>query len=131
MFEVWTKPEHIVKWWGPKGFTNTIHKMDVKVDGKWSFIMHGPDGVDYPSLVVYSEIIKPEKLAYTVGSEDEPGQFNAVVTFEEMPGNETFLTMKSIFRTAAERDFVIKQVNAIEGGNQTVDKLGHYLALLT
>ena len=46
LWKVWTEPKHIAQWWGPKGFTNTIHKMEVKPGGRWDFIMHGPDGVD-------------------------------------------------------------------------------------
>ena len=48
VFRMWTDPAHIVHWWGPNGFTTTIHEMDVRPGGMWRFIMHGPDGVDYP-----------------------------------------------------------------------------------
>ena len=40
-WEVWTNPEHIANWWGPNGFTNTIHTMDVAEAGKWRLTMHG------------------------------------------------------------------------------------------
>ena len=53
VYEAWTNPRHIAQWWGPKGFTNTIHEMEVKVGGVWRFIMHGPDGTDYPNKVVF------------------------------------------------------------------------------
>src|ERR1700722_8445011 len=84
VFEVWTKPEHIAKWWGPDGFTNTIKEMEVKPGGVWRFIMHGPNGMDFPTKIVYSEVVKPERLAYRVGAHDEndPNFFDVVVTFE-------------------------------------------------
>ena len=46
------------EWWGgPRGFTTTTHEIDVRVGGTWRFNMHGPDGVDYPNVVVYREIV--------------------------------------------------------------------------
>ena len=44
VFEAWTKAEHVIHWYGPTGFTLTIHEMEVKPGGVWRFIMHGPDG---------------------------------------------------------------------------------------
>ena len=42
MWEAWTSPEHIVNWWGPDGFTGTVHQMDFKEGGEWSLTLHGP-----------------------------------------------------------------------------------------
>jgi uncharacterized protein YndB with AHSA1/START domain len=61
VWEVWTNPEHIVNWWGPDGFTNTIHKMDVEVNGEWNLTMHGPDGTNYPNKSIFKEIIPFKK----------------------------------------------------------------------
>ena len=58
----WTDPEHVAKWWGPTGFTNTIYEMDVRPGGVWRFVMHGPDGIDYQNKIVYIEVVKPERL---------------------------------------------------------------------
>ena len=59
VFEAWTDPHHVAQWWGPNGFTNTIHEMDVTPGGVWRFVMHGPDGVDYPNRIVYIEVVNP------------------------------------------------------------------------
>src|ERR1700679_803985 len=64
IWEVWTKPEHIAKWWGPTGFTNTITKMDMVPGGDWELIMHGPDGTDYPNKSVFKEIIPFKRIVY-------------------------------------------------------------------
>lgn len=42
-FRAWTEPEHLKNWWGPAGFTNTFHEFDLRVGGKWTFTMHGPE----------------------------------------------------------------------------------------
>jgi uncharacterized protein YndB with AHSA1/START domain len=129
VFEAWTNPIHLIQWWGPKGFTNTVHEIDVRVDGVWRYTMHGPDGVDYENKIVYLEVIKPEKLIYAHGddSEDDPGQFEVTVTFDEQ-GGKTELTMRMRFKSAAESDKVVKDYGAIEGAKSTLDRLEELLA---
>ena len=129
VFDAWTDPKHVPHWWGPNGFTITVHEMDVRPGGVWRFIMHGPDGVDYPNRIVYDEIARPERLVYTHGgeSEDDPAQFQTTVTFAEQ-GAQTRLTMRALFRSAADRDRVVKEYGAIEGGNQTLARLAEHLA---
>jgi uncharacterized protein YndB with AHSA1/START domain len=92
-------------------------------------IMHGPDGVDYPNHSVFTEVVKPERLVYSHGGRRESGpniQFEQTVIFENLNG-KTRLTMRLLFPSAADRDRVVKQFNAIEGGNQTLDRLGEKL----
>ena len=48
VWETWIKPEHISKWWGPKGFYTKVLEMDFRPGGKWSYLMIGPDGNEYP-----------------------------------------------------------------------------------
>ena len=65
VFKMWTDPKHVGRWWGPRGFTTTIHEMDVKPGGIWRLTMHGPDGRDYKNKVVFLEVEEPERLVYT------------------------------------------------------------------
>ena len=128
VFDAFTDPEHVGQWWGPNGFTTTTHEMNVRPGGVWRYIMHGPDGVDYPNKIVYHEVVKPERLVYSHGGDDdEPAHFGVTVTFADQ-GGKTRLTMRSIFPTAAARDKVVKEYGAIEGGNQTLARLAAYLA---
>jgi uncharacterized protein YndB with AHSA1/START domain len=130
VFEMWTDPKHLMHWYGPRGFTITIQEMDVRPGGAWNMIMHGPDGANYPNHSVFTEVVKPERLVYVHDGRREGGSnsdFEQTVTFEEQ-GAKTLLTMRLLFPTAADRDRVVKQFNAIEGGNQTLDRLGERLA---
>jgi uncharacterized protein YndB with AHSA1/START domain len=128
VFDAWIDPEHIGEWWGPRGFTITTHEMDVRPGGVWRFMMHGPDGVDYPNRIEYLEIVRPERLVFDHGGEvKDESEFHVTVTFEEESG-KTRLTMRSLFATAAEREKVVREYGAIEGGNQTIDRLVEYLA---
>lgn len=130
VWKVWTDPNHVGNWWGPRGFTNTIESMEVKPGGQWRFIMHGPDGTDYPNLIVYREVDPPSRLTYAHSDEKDDGiHFFTTVTFEA-DGNKTNVTMTAVFPTAEARDYVVENFGAIEGGKQTLDKLGEYLAAL-
>lgn len=128
VFDAWTDPKHLIKWWGPQGFTNTFHEINVKPGGVWRFIMHGPDGVDYPNFIIFRELVKPERITWTHGEdENEATHFQSSAIFER-EGNHTRLTLKSLFPTAEERDRVIREYGAIEGGNSTLDSLEEYVA---
>ena len=122
-------PKHVVNWWGPRGFTTTIEKMDVRPGGVWKHVMHGPDGTDYPNSSVFKEVVKPERIVYSHGGgkKGEPGaHFMATWTFEAM-GDKTRVTMRGVFDTAADRDRVVKEYGAIEGGKQTLERFAEYL----
>lgn len=127
VFRVWTDPKHVAQWWGPNGFTNTIHEMEVKPGGVWRLTMHGPDGVDYPNKIVFHKVVRPELLVYSHGDENDPGQFEVTVNFVEK-GEKTELTMRGVFRTKEELDQVVKKYGAREGQTQTMNRLEAYLA---
>ena len=129
VFKVWTEQEHIAKWWGPDGFTNTIHKMDVRPGGIWSLTMHGPDGTDFLNNMVYTKIVNQELIVYThdAAFENETGQFETTVNFEKQ-GNKTKLTMRMVFNSKKERDQVAEKYGAVEGLSQNLKRLNEYLS---
>jgi len=130
VWDAWTDPQKVVQWWGPKGFTTTIHEMDVRPGGVWRHTMHGPDGTDYPNKSIFLEVVKPERIVYSHGGgrKGDPGaQFEATWTFEAQEA-KTKLTLRMVFATAAARELVVKTYNAIEGGHQTLGRLAEMLA---
>lgn len=62
IFAAFRNPEILTKWWGPAGFTNTFSQFEFQKGGKWVFVMHGPDGKNYPNESVFEEIIPDEKI---------------------------------------------------------------------
>ncbi len=128
VFKVWTQPEHIAQWWGPKGFTNTIQEMDVRPGGVWRFVMHGPDGVDYPNRIVFQEVVPVQRLAYSHGMDagDAPAQFHVTVTMDDRDG-QTLLTMRMLLASAQERAQMM-EFRALDGLNSTLDCLEEHLA---
>lgn len=127
VFGAYTDPDKIGQWWGPNGFTTTTHSMDFSVGGKWEYTMHGPDGTDYPNWVLYKEIISPEQIVYDHGGEiGEPAHFKTTLLFEDL-GGRTRLTLRMVFPTKEARDKTV-EFGAIEGGNQTLNRLEKFLA---
>jgi uncharacterized protein YndB with AHSA1/START domain len=65
VFSAWVNPEELKNWWGPEGFTTTIHEMNVDVNGNYKFNMHAPNGETYVLAGQYLEIVQNEKLVFT------------------------------------------------------------------
>lgn len=62
VFAAIAAPERLARWWGPAGFTNTFTACDFVPGGRWSLVMHGPDGTDYPNENVFLEIEAPRRV---------------------------------------------------------------------
>ncbi|HVU16097.1 MAG TPA: SRPBCC family protein [Candidatus Didemnitutus sp.] len=134
LWEAWTNPEHVAQWWGPRGFSTQIETMDVRVGGTWKHVMRGPDGVLYPNESVFTEVEKPERIVYRHGGRRTGGpEVNHVSTwtFEDLGPQRSRLTIRMVFGTAAERDFIVKEFGAIEGGKQTLGRLDEFLPTVT
>ena len=121
-----SEPEHLIQWWGPTGFTNTFHEIDVRPGGVWRFIMHGPDGTNFDNYVRFLEVVERERLVFDQGSRADDVMHSSSIVLEDADGG-TLVTLRVIFPTRARRDEVVKKFNAIEGGNQTLARLAEHL----
>ena len=123
VWEAWTNPQHIAKWWGPNGFTNTITTMDMKPGGEWILTMHGPDGTDYKNKSIFKEVILHKKIVF----DHIAPNFTATIEFKAQ-GEQTHLTWHMLFETVEQFIQVVKTFKADDGLKQNVDKLNAYLA---
>ncbi len=127
VFRAWTEARHLARWFGPLGFTTTTHAFDFRPGGTWDFAMHGPDGTTYPNWIEWQEIVPPERIRYRQGARaDDPDAFETTVTFAER-GDGTEITLRTLFGTKAQRDHVAEHYRAVEGGRQTLARLGTYV----
>lgn len=128
VFAAWQKPENLAQWWGPRGFSVTTESMEMRSGGHWKYVMHGPDGTDYPNHVRFDQVIVPELITYSNsgGRQGDHVSFRATATFVDQAG-KTELTMSMIFPTKADRDRVIAEYGAVEGLNDTTDRLNEFL----
>jgi uncharacterized protein YndB with AHSA1/START domain len=62
VFAVFEQPDRLANWWGPKDFTNTFEQFEFKPGGRWVFVMHGPNGANYPNESVFREIQPDTKI---------------------------------------------------------------------
>lgn len=130
VWQAMSDPKHVVNWWGPRGFTTTIEQMDFRVGGVWKQTLHGPDGTNYPNKSMFKEIVPHERIVFSHGGgrEDGPGiSFIATWTFEDAGAGKTKLTLRQVFWSPSDRDFVVKEFGAVEGGRQTFERLAEHL----
>lgn len=104
VYEAWANPNHLKKWWGPKGFTNTFNEHDFREGGKWSLIMHGPDKGNYVNECEFVKIDKPNIIAWKRFSKP---LFKVVATFEKISENKTKIVFRMVFDTSEECDKLI------------------------
>lgn len=127
VFEAFTEVRHLSQWRGPDGFTTTTRAFEFRVGGEWDFVMHGPDGTDFPEWIAWTEIVPPERIALLHGeSRDDPNAFESVLTFAP-DGGATRIEMRTVFRTKDLRDEAVEKYHANEGGRQTLSNLAAYV----
>lgn len=132
LFLAHSKPEHVQRWFGPKGWPLTLCEMDFRTGGKWRFAMTGPDGKQNPAFGgEYLDIVPNGRIVYDNAFE-LPGAEKMVttVTFEPLAGDRTLLVMRTVFANLAMH---ATHVGAgIESGiNSGLDQLADVVAELS
>jgi uncharacterized protein YndB with AHSA1/START domain len=125
VFEAWTKPEHLARWFGKTDWTLAICEIDLRPGGAWRFVLRGPDGSDMGMRGVYQEIAPPERLVCTGSFDDYPGEsFNTLSSSEE---GRTTITCRITYPSKEVRDAVIRsgvEKGIAESYNRLVEHLG-------
>jgi uncharacterized protein YndB with AHSA1/START domain len=127
VFAIYTDPELIPQWWGPREMTTRVDVMDVRAGGAWRFVMRGPDGEETGFRGTYREVSPPERIVQTFEWEGMPGHVSVdTASFEDL-GERTRVVTTSIFHTAEERDGMLG--SGMERGlNETYARLDELLA---
>lgn len=95
VFAAMSDPARIARWWGPDGFTNTIHRFDFVAGGSWLLTMHGPDGKDHPNESRFTRIVPDEVFEI-----EHFGGHHFILTIELVPqGEGTELRWRQTFDT--------------------------------
>ena len=124
IWEVWTEPEHLKNWWGPKGFSCTVKKMDFQEGGEWLLTLHGPDGTDFANRSIFKEIVPFEKIVF----EHFNPHFTTTVFFvPQSYGVNVEWTL--LFDTAEMREIIVKTHGAEEGQKENMAKFEGYVSL--
>jgi uncharacterized protein YndB with AHSA1/START domain len=126
VFKAWTEPQHLARWFGPRGFTLSSCKLDLRPGGAWRYCMLSSEGREHWVRGVFREIVEPKLLVFTWAHENEGGVLGhetvITVTFAEQ-GEKTKLTLRqAVFETVEDCD-------AHRGGwNSSFECLAEYLA---
>lgn len=124
VYKVWTEPEHMVRWMGPKGFTAPSAQLDVREGGRYRALIRSPEGKDYWFHGVYREVVENKRLVFTFAWEEdgERGVENLItITFTEENGRTRMTFKQAPFQSVEERD-------GHEGGwSEAFDKLAAYV----
>lgn len=110
VFDAWTKPEHLVHWYGAKGWTLTTCEIDLRPGGVWRFVMQGPNGAEMGVRGIYREIVPPERIISTESYDDFEemgGETINTLTFEEADGKTT-VTSTVRYQTREDRDAILR-----------------------
>ena len=130
VFEAFTDPGQITRWFGPKDFKTETLEIDIREGGRWRFIYTSPEGVRWETRMVFLRIDAPRLLEVEHGSDvdDDPSRFHTTITFEDQSDGKCVLTMRQLHPTKAQRDAGVG-FGAVEYGYQTLDKLAQHLGV--
>src|SRR5262249_51219963 len=119
VFEAWSKPEHLLRWWGRASYTMPHIEMDFRTGGRFRFCMRSTAGRVYWVKGVYYEIVRPERIAFAYALEYEQPNHEAllIATFEEQDGRTTLTLEQSLFLPAKPR------AGAHDGWFEALDRL--------
>lgn len=142
IFEVWTDPAHMQKWFSPKGTTSHYAHADIRPGGSVHYYMQMPDGSKMWAKAEYKEIVRPTKIVYNQWFSDEQGGMSVhplsptwpkmvrtTVTLEPQ-GNQTKLTLEWIPLDAAKEEietFEKATAGMNQGWSGTFEQLARHL----
>ena len=137
VWNVWSDPLHLAKWWGPKDFTTPVCMIDFRVGGKYLYCMRSPEGRDCWNTGIYEEIVEPDRFSCTDSFADEEGNIvpasyygmdgdwplalHLTVIFEESEGG-TKLTLRHTGIPAGQMSELTDA-----GWNESLDKMAEVL----
>jgi uncharacterized protein YndB with AHSA1/START domain len=129
VWEAMTRPEHVKEWWGPRGYTTVVQKLELRAGGAWRFVQHTPKGHEYAFNGVYREVAPPERLVFTFEFEGMPGHVLVQTIRLEEQGGRTTVTSTAVFDTVEDRDGMI-QSGMERGAADSYDRLAELLRTL-
>ena len=129
VFGVYTDPELVSEWWGPRGTTTVVDTMEPRTGGRWRFVCKNADGSEDAFRGAYREITPHDRVVQTFEWEGMPGYVSVETAEFEDLGEQTKVVTTTLFFTNEERDGMLGSGMEI-GMNQTYQRLDELLARL-
>jgi uncharacterized protein YndB with AHSA1/START domain len=99
VYQAFANPSHLKNWWGPEGFTNTIHEFDLQPAGKWILTMHGPEKGNYENSSVFKTVQPLKLISWKRVSQP---LFDMEVAFKKFDDSKTEISFRMIFDSEGE-----------------------------
>ncbi len=122
IYGAFASAELLAAWWGPDGFSNTFEIFEFRTGGRWKFVMHGPDGTNYPNESVFKELVTNAKV---VIHHDCPPYFTLTVELAPVTDG-THLSWQQVFEDAATAQ-AVKQIVG-PANEQNINRLTQVLS---
>src|SRR5258707_1023184 len=126
VFDAFSKPELLKRWFGPRGWSLVVCEVDLRVGGGFRFVLRSPDGREMGMRGVYREIVPPERSVHMESFDDYPGESQVTAVFVEQEGKTT-LTATVLYPSQEVRDAVVRS-GMEHGAAESYDKLAELLA---
>ena len=128
VFKAWIEPQHLIRWFGPRGFTVPSYTLDPRPNGSWRCCMVSPKGDEHWVRGVFREVLEPERLSFTWAHKNPDGTLGhetlITVTFSEL-GEKTALTLlQETFESVEACD------DHRDGWTTSLEILAEYLATI-
>lgn len=108
VFDAWTRPELLKRWYGPRGWSLVVCEIDLRVGGAFRFVTRKPDGREVGQRGTYREVLRPERIVHTESWDDwDPGEVLVTVAFDD-GGATTTLTSTMRFPSQQVRDELLR-----------------------
>ena len=121
VWRTWTDPKLIPRWWGPRKYTTTVVKMDVRPGGTWRFVQHDDEGNEFGFHGAYKEVVPPERIVDTFEFEGMPGHILVESAVFEEIGQKTKVTQKALFETVEDLEGMLAS-GMEEGARETMER---------
>lgn len=116
VYRAYTTPELVKRWWGGRRGEVTLAEIDLRVGGRWRYVMTANEGFEVAFNGVFREVVPGERIVNTEVYEAMPeGQALVTVTFSEADGRTT-MTMLTEMESKEARDGLVE--SGMEGGLQ-------------
>ncbi len=132
VFDAWTRPELVKRWWAPRSLGVSVVSIDadVRVGGGYRYVLLPAGGEEFAFSGTYTEITPHSRLVYTQVFEPmrDAGEMVVTVTFEEQDGR-TRMVSREVYPSREARDASL-EAGMEHGMRETMDQLDELVASL-
>lgn len=129
VFEAFTDPKVVGKWFGPREYTTTVDKMEPRPGGLWRFVQRDQDGNEFAFHGVHHDIVAPERIVATFEFEGVPGHVLLQTVTLEPLGRKTRMVEHLVYQSVADRDGMVA-AGMQRGSDDSMDRLAELLAAM-